>query len=493
MSKKGKVWLVGAGPSDAGLLTLKGKAVLENADVVIYDKLVGESILAWIPSSAKKINVGKSSGNHPVPQKEINQMLLKEALDGNHVVRLKGGDPFLFGRGGEELELLIEHRISFEVIPGITSAIAVSAYAGIPVTHRDYSSSLHIISAHKKKGSKEKIDYKKLAVLDGTLVFLMGVSVIEQICSELIQAGMDRNTPAAVIENGTTAQQRSVIGKLADLFELSEKEEIQTPAIIVVGKVCSLAKKFEWKNKRELNGVRVIVTRPRKQSSSLIAKLLEKGAEVVELPSIKTESLETLWEDSMEKVVKNYQWIVFASEAAVNSFFESMIENQVDIRSMSKIKFAVVGSATAKALEARGIRADYMPQEYNGKNLGEGLCSIAEKEEKFLIFTPFEKESPTAAILMKAGFFCRVIENYKTVYEKQSQIILRKKDYVAFTSASTVKGFVQSMSDYDFEKVNAVCIGTSTAKEALEYGMKVTVAKETTIDSLILAIKEASK
>ena len=241
MEKQGKVWLVGAGPSDAGLMTLKGKAVLEQADVVVYDALVSASVLAMIPEQAQTVYVGKRSGHHSVPQPQINQILLEQAQQGKRVVRLKGGDPFLFGRGGEELELLREHNIPFEVVPGITSAIAVPAYNGIPVTHRDYCSSVHIITAHSKQDGELNIPFPALCQLNGTLVFLMGVTSMERICRGLLQAGMDAQTPAAILQEGTSAAQRRVVATLSTLVERAQQEKIQAPAVLVIGKVCQLA------------------------------------------------------------------------------------------------------------------------------------------------------------------------------------------------------------------------------------------------------------
>ncbi|MEG0157501.1 MAG: uroporphyrinogen-III C-methyltransferase, partial [Anaerovoracaceae bacterium] len=234
MNNKGKVWLVGAGPGDGNLFTLKGKSVLDQADVVVYDKLVGQGVMAMVPDRARQIYVGKKAGYHQVPQEKINEILLEEALKGNKVVRLKGGDPFVFGRGGEELELLVRHEIPFEIVPGITSAVAVPAYNGIPVTHRDYCSSVHIITGHTKKEERAEIDFEALTRLEGTLIFLMGVASMEHICTQLMAAGMDKDMPAAVLENGTLSHQRRVVSTIEHLKEDAEKAKIGTPAIIVV-------------------------------------------------------------------------------------------------------------------------------------------------------------------------------------------------------------------------------------------------------------------
>jgi uroporphyrinogen III methyltransferase/synthase len=382
-SPLGKVWLVGAGPSDLGLFTLKGKRVLEQADVVVYDKLVGQGILSLMPRDAKKINVGKVAGNHPVPQEEINKILLREAQEGNRVVRLKGGDPFLFGRGGEELELLTEYGIPFEIVPGVTSAISVPAYNGIPVTHRDFCSSLHIITGHTKKSASADIDYQSLVKLNGTLVFLMGVAAMPSICQGLMEAGMDPDMPAAVLERGTTPHQRRVVSTLKDLVGESNKARIQTPAIIVVDKVCSLAEHFHWVEDRPLGHLKVLITRPKDRGSTLTAKLQELGAEVLEAPALETDMIENdpQIEEELERL-QDYQWLAFTSPYGVKAFFQKLGEMKKDIRDLKGLKIAAVGQTTRKAIEERGIMVDLMPKEYYGAALGEALAERILEEEK---------------------------------------------------------------------------------------------------------------
>lgn len=314
---KGKVWLVGAGPSDQELLTVKAVRLINEADVIVYDKLVGDGILSMIPTDVETINVGKVAGNHPVPQGEINEILLREAKKGKKVVRLKGGDPFVFGRGGEELELLVEHGIDFEIVPGITSAISVPAYNGIPVTHRDYISSFHVITGHTKSADEASVDYQSLVKLNGTLIFLMGIGSMAKICNGLMAAGMSKDMPAAVLEKGTTAHQRRVVSTVENLYDDSQKAEIKTPAIIIVGKVCSLADNFTWAEKRPLAGLKIAVTRPRDRSSKLANRLRSEGAEVVLMPAIKTEKISVELKD-----LKQYTWIGFTSPAGVDIFFE---------------------------------------------------------------------------------------------------------------------------------------------------------------------------
>jgi len=489
---EGKVWLVGAGPSDPGLLTIKGKDVLEQAEVVVYDQLVGQGILQMIPKSAKKINVGKYSGNHTVVQERINEILLEEALEGKRVVRLKGGDPFLFGRGGEELELLCEHGVPYEIVPGITSAISVPAYAGIPVTHRDFTSSLHIITGHRKKGCQESIDYKSLAALgETTLVFLMGVAALPDICRGLIEAGMDQTTPAAILERGTTSKQRNVIATIATLPEEATKQNIGTPGIIVVGKVCSLSQTFAWAEKRLLSGARVVVTRPKDKVSSLATKLYDLGAEVVMLSGTSVKPiLDNPQLIEVLNTIKDYKWILFGSEVAVDIFFDSLYQQQIDIRSLWNCHFGAVGPATHKAIEKRGIRVTYMPEKYYGTELGKGIAAMAQPEDNVLVLIPKETDSELANYLSTTNVHMKAVPVYEIIYEENEQICIEETDIVTFTSASTVRSFVKTMKDMDFHKVQAVCIGELTAKEAALYGMKITVAKEATIDSLIERVIE---
>ncbi|MDE7261756.1 MAG: uroporphyrinogen-III C-methyltransferase, partial [Oscillospiraceae bacterium] len=285
----GKVTLVGAGPGDPGLLTVKGLATLERAEVVVYDRLVSPAVLELIPDSARRIDVGKDAGHHPVPQDQINRILVEEALAGHSVVRLKGGDPFVFGRGGEELQTLAKAGVAFEEVPGVTSAIAAAAYGGIPVTHRDFASSLHIVTGHAREGAVLDIDFEALVRTKGTLVFLMGVTAMPAIVKGLLEAGMDANTPAAMVERGTLPGQRRCGATLGTLPEKAAEMGIRSPALIVVGGVCSLAQELCWFEKLPLHGKRVLVTRPRDRAGTLSGRLRALGAEVAEFPCIRTE------------------------------------------------------------------------------------------------------------------------------------------------------------------------------------------------------------
>ena len=495
--KKGKVWLVGAGPGDIGLFTLKGMEVLKAADVVVYDSLVGQGVLAKIPTEARLINVGKRADKHTMPQEGINQLLLEEALKGNRVVRLKGGDPFLFGRGGEELELLTENEIPYEIVPGVTSSIAVPAYNGIPVTHRDFCSSVHIITGHRRAGKKYDIDFKALTDTKGTLVFLMGIAALADICQGLLDAGMDPDMPAAVLQKGTTADQKRVVATVSTLKEEVERQGIETPAIIVVGKVCKLAAEFGWYEKLSLAGCKVLVTRPKGRSSRTADELRRRGAEVLELPSIRTVALDEqteLWQafDRMD----TYQWITFTSPTGAEIFFEEMFSRKKDIRCLSSLKVAAIGQGTAKVLEQRGILADLIPEVYDGDSLGEALAQTLHGGEKILIPRASKGNANLVRILEEHGAKVDDVPTYDTIYDKNPLIDVAAEitkggiDCVVFTSASTVKGFAESTGLSDYSNVTAACIGKQTKAAADSYGMKTYMASKATIDDLTTLVEQ---
>ena len=428
----GKVWLVGAGPGDRGLFTLKGLEVLQNAEVVVHDALIGDEVLTLIPENAVKINVGKRASHHRMEQDQINRTLLEQAQAGKRVVRLKGGDPFLFGRGGEELELLAENNIPFEVVPGVTSAFAVPAYNGIPVTHRDFTSSVHIITGHRraskgpdvsadkypaagtgtgtaaeKSGSagaatgtpEEKIgstgagpgdadslgiDYEALVRTHGTLIFLMGLSNLPAIMKGLLLAGIDPDLPAAVLERGTTARQKRVLATVSTLEQEAAGAQIQAPAIIVVGEVCRLADSFAWAEKRPLAGKKILLTRPKELISEMAVRLRRAGAEVLEMPAIETVPIEP--NPALDRKMaelragdKRPDWIIFTSPSGVRIFMERLLSEQ-DIRVLAGIKIAVIGEGSAKKLRTYGIRADFMPSVYDGETLGRELARKIRQE-----------------------------------------------------------------------------------------------------------------
>lgn len=513
--KSGKVWLVGAGVGDIGLFTKKGMDVLAQAEVVVFDALVSLELLALLPQNAELINAGKRSSNHLIPQEEINQILLEKALEGKRVVRLKGGDPFVFGRGGEELELLKKNQVPFEVVPGITSSIAVPAYNGIPVTHRDFTSSFHVITGHKKKNNTLDINFKALVELDATLVFLMGVSALETICNRLMEEGMDPDMPAAILEKGTTCRQRRVVATVKTLKQKADEGQIESPAVIVVGRVCELEQDFAWFEEKPLFGVQVMVTRPKSQISKLSQKMRTLGAQVIELPAIETVPVNGLPDqEAVEKLrssidaicqAKEDICLTFTSPQGVKHFFTQLKEMQIDMRSLlrnEKLTFAVIGQGTRKVLEEYNIFPEYMPQEYSGKALGELLCEQLDSSTCVYLFRAEQGAQEITSLLKEKQIPYVDVATYRTVY-KQGGPVMEKMvqafkenqiDYVTFTSASTVKGFVNSFAGIDFTEVRALCIGEQTAKEALKYGMKVRVSKEATMDSMVeLLVEENAK
>lgn len=493
----GKVWLVGAGPGDIGLFTMKGMEVLKNAEVVVYDSLVGQGVLSMIPDTVTAINVGKRAGNHTMPQEKINEVLLEQAQKGYRVVRLKGGDPFLFGRGGEELVLLKEHGIPYEVVPGVTSPLAVPAYNGIPVTHRDFCSSLHIITGHKKAGMEYDIDFEALVRTKGTLVFLMGVTALEDICNSLIKAGIDKEMPAAILQQGTTAGQKRIVATVSTLKAEVDRRGIETPAIIVVGKVCSLADDFAWYEELPLAGYKVLLTRPRDLISSTAGKLRAKGAEVLELPAIRTVPIEENKELEVALGnIRDYQWLVFTSPTGVKVFFSQMEKYGRDIRSLGAVQVAAIGEGTKKALKERGILADLMPEVYDGEALGHALAAKCGPKSHILIPRAEIGNAELVKILEATGAKVDDVPTYTTCHETQdiideaAELEAGRIDCAVFTSASTVRGFVNAVGEMDYSKIKAACIGKQTRAEADKYGMQTWMAEKAAMDSLVeLVIK----
>lgn len=538
LEEKGKVYLVGAGPSDEELLTVKAKRLIEEADVIVYDRLIGQSITLSLPHTAECIDVGKVSGNHTMKQEDINRLLLEKALEGKTVVRLKGGDPFLFGRGGEELELLSKNKVPFEVVPGVTSAIAVPAYNGIPVTHRDAVSSVHIITGHRKKKNKDifnnkknnnkdnnednlnsgalgngladadrseqeinDINYKALVEVGGTLVFLMGISELENICRGLIDAGMDTLMPAAVLENGTNPGQRRVIGSISTLPELAKQAHIGTPGIIVVGRVVEYSNEFEWYEKLPLFGCRILLTRPKEHMEEMAEKLRRLGAGVLSLPGIRTEAISNSDNEAFDYILSKAEtvdYLVFTSRVGVRTFFDAILSKGKDIRSFSRAKIAVIGRGSANELKRYGVLADLMPEIYDAEHLGKLIGEFCRDGDR--IFIPRAKKGSELLVKeitehKKAEIFD--IPIYETVYnddiynKNKSQLPdLEDVTLVVFTSASTVRSFVRiyGKEDYDYGSVRAVCIGEQTAASAREYGMQTYTAREATQEALIEVI-----
>ena len=534
----GKVWLVGAGPGDLGLFTIKGLEVLQNAEVVVYDALIGDAVLTLISDRAEKINVGKRAGNHRMTQEQINRTLLEQALAGKRVVRLKGGDPFLFGRGGEELELLVENNIPYEIVPGVTSAFAVPAYNGIPVTHRDFTSSVHIITGHRRSSADADsvgIDYEALVRTGGTLIFLMGLSTLPVIMRGLLNAGISPEIPAAVLERGTTAGQRRVLATVSTLEEETERARIKAPAIIVVGEVCRLAESFSWVEKLPLAGRKVLLTRPKELISGMAGRMRKMGAEVLEMPAIETVPiepnplLEDCFTDGLDDCIKKdpvgscdprktpgkIDWMVFTSPSGVRIFMDWFLSDH-DIRALAGIRFAVIGEGSAKKLRQYGIRHDFMPTIYDGETLGRELAQKIRmersgesgwSEEPKIPQTRVRVLIPRAAIgsrelveeLEKAGDIDILdIPTYTTEYVNRGIVDVREQiekgeiHYAVFTSASTVRGFSAVMKDADLSRIKAICIGRQTRAAARAQGMETRMAEKATLDALLDAVVQCA-
>lgn len=501
MKTTGKVWLAGAGPGDAGLLTVKAEMLCKKADVIVYDALVSTEILCWIPQEKEMIHVGKRAGKHSMPQEEINRLLVQKAREGKQVLRLKGGDPFLFGRGGEEAETLRAEHIPFEIIPGITSAFAAPAYAGIPVTHRDYVSSVHVVTAHPRKDGTSRIDFDALVKAGGTLVFLMGVSSIEFICRGLLRAGISPKLPAAVVESGTLACQRRVVSDIGHLQEEAAAAGIKAPAVILAGEVCGLADHLSWAEARPLAGRQFLITRPRKKSEELAICLRDLGAQALELPAIYTREIQH--NPELEAVLNEFAsegkeaWLVFTSAAGVSIFFDRMVRRGEDLRTLlcrkAAVKFAVIGKATGEELKKRGIRPDLMPEIYDAENLGRLLAKEVLPGSEIIVVRAEHGSPELLPPIQEAGLFVTDIPLYQTVQEIHETVKeqIRKElkdgktDAVIFTSASCVRGFVNEINLEDYTSIHALCIGKQTAAEAEKYGMQIFIPKEASTESMV--------
>ena len=490
----GTVTLVGAGPGDKELLTTAGAQAIAQADAVVYDRLVGEDILDLISPRAEKISVGKENHHHPVPQPEINQILVRLAREGKNVVRLKGGDCFLFGRGGEECEHLLANDVPFRVIPGVTSALAAPAFAGIPVTHRDFTLSVHIITAHARAGKELKIDFDSLVRLNGTLVFLMGLTALEQVTDGLLRAGMQPDMPAAVIENGARGTQRKVVTTLADLAGAVRAAGLQSPALIVVGRVCALSDALDWFTPLPLHGKTIVVTRPKARAGTLAARLRMLGANVIEAPCIETVEREDV-QPLAAALEHSHDWAVFTSPAGVPATVHALRKLGRDLRALWGCKIAAIGKGTADALAAYGLTADLIPAQYDGEHLADALLSAMPQGGSALLLRAAQGGQILPEKLSAAGICVTDVPLYDTVHrcdkadELCGLLAAGTIDAVTFTSVSTVEGFAEAIGA-DCTGFTAFCIGKQTADAAKRYYNNVKIAKNATIDDLVACIKE---
>ncbi len=497
---KGKVYLIGAGPGDSSLITVKGLKCIKNADVIVYDRLANDSLLEEARENCKFIYVGKEAKNHAKTQDEINEIIYREALDGNIVARLKGGDPYVFGRGGEEGEYLIKRDIPFETVPGVTSPIGGLAYAGIPITHRDYASSFHVITGHLKD-ENEELNWSSLAKLKGTLVFLMGVSNLKKICENLIENGKPEDTPVAIINWATTPYQRVVEGNLSNIYEKALEEKITPPSLIAVGEVVKLRKNLNFFDKKPLFGKTVVITRAKSQKKGSVSQLKELGAITYEFPTIKIDEISPNLElDEAIENIDRYTYIILTSKNGADIFFEKLFSLGYDSRRLGGLKIGAIGPKTGKAIEKYGIKPDIIPNEYVAEALAEELKSILNGKDRVLI--PRAK-SARPYLVEELSKLCKVdeVKIYDTLKEQcnpdELMEFLNDKEeiYFTFTSPSTFNNFVEILGDRSKDvlgKGKIVSIGPITSKTIKQNGYKVySEAEKYTVDGIMdILLKE---
>jgi uroporphyrinogen III methyltransferase/synthase len=507
--RAGVVYLVGAGPGDPGLMTARSLELIGAAETIFYDRLIPPGALDGAPADAELIYVGKQPGVPSVPQEEIGERLIEAARAGRSVVRLKGGDPFVFGRGGEEGEALREAGVEFEVVPGVTAGVAATAYAGIPVTHRDDASAVAFVTGHEDPDKPESaLDWEALARFPGTLVFYMGVRRLPENAAALIDAGRDPAQPAAAIERGTMEGQRTVVATLGTIAEAVQREEVGAPALIVVGPVAARRKKLGWLERRPLHGCRVVVTRARAQASGLAATLRELGAEVVELPAIRVEPrLET---DEVRRAVANireYSLVCVTSPNGAKLLFEALSADDRteggggkgpdggpprDARALAGATVAAIGPGTARTLAAHGIAADVVPERFVAEALVEALAGVEVAGRRVLVARAAEARDVLPEALRERGAEVDVVALYETVREQPDPGAVEAAqgaDYVTFTSSSTVANLTEALGDRFPADARVVSIGPVTSEAARAAGLTVDVeAERHDIDGLLAAL-----
>ncbi len=498
MGEIGKVYIIGAGPGDPGLITLRGAACIGKADVIIYDHLVSPEILRHAAGKARRIYAGKQGGDHTLSQQQINRLLVEEAGRGNIVARLKGGDPLIFGRGGEEAEVLREQGIPFEIVPGVTSAVAVPAYAGIPLTHRNHTSTVAFVTGHEDPTKETSdIDWAALARI-GTLVFLMGIKNLPAITENLIRCGKPSETPAALIRRGTTAEQETLTGTLREIAQKAVERHFPPPAVLVVGSVAGLREKMNWFETMPLFGRGVVITRPEAQAETFADLLRAQGANVIPFPVIRVAPPES-WSplDLALDRLETYHWILFTSANGVSSFFRRLRERDRDVRDLKGIRIATIGPATASAVERLGIRVDLVPEEF----ISEGVVRVFSRENlkgcRILLPRAEEARDVIPAGLEKMGAKIDVVTVYRTLRSDRDAAELLpllsrgKVDVITFTSPSTVTHFLGIMGPgFRLPAGSRIaCIGPVTADAARKAGLTVDILQERfTIPGLVDAI-----
>jgi len=501
------VYLVGAGPGDIGLLTLRGAELLGRADVVVYDALVNPDLLRLAPRTAEIIFGGKRSKDHAIPQDELNQLLVAKAKEGKTVVRLKGGDPYIFGRGGEEAEELAAANIPFEVVPGISSVFAAPNYAGVPLTHREHCSSFTVITGHEDPTKEVSgVDWGLIAKTPGTKVILMGAGRIRRIAELLVAHGMSPETPVAMIQWGTTGRQQSIEATLADVADAAARAKLLAPTVTVIGDVVKLRSKLNWFESRSLFGQRIVVTRTREQASQLSRQLLERGAEVLEIPTIKIVP-PTKHEEIVEALsgLNAYDWLIFTSPNGVTSFFDYFFKAFQDLRDIGGVRIAAVGPATAAKLRELHLQVDLMPDEYVASKIAQALAEYESIDNLRILLLRAEVANPELPKLLEdKGAIVDDIAWYQTVPETEdltgaaAKLLEEGADWITFASSSTVENF-HARFDLPallkkFPQIKTASIGPETSKALFALGLKPTVEARThTIEVLVKALEDASK
>ncbi|OAA94748.1 uroporphyrinogen-III C-methyltransferase [Clostridium coskatii] len=483
----GKVYLIGAGPGDEELITLKAVRKLSECTAVMYDRLAGPGILKYVNEDCEIYYCGKEPGCHYKNQDEINNMLVELAKKGHVVGRIKGGDPYVFGRGGEEALALLKENIEFEVIPGITSPISALNYAGIPVTHRKVARSFHIFTG--KTAEKLDINWKAAAKIGGTLIFLMGFRNLEVICSKLKENGMDENTPCAVVMRGTTSKQKKVVGKIKDIKEKAEEAGLTSPCIIVIGDVIKFNEQLDWYEKKPLFGKNVCITRSKAQSREMREKLLDLGAQVTEIHSIEIKYTSENIKEYLGKLPE-YDYIIFTSVNGVNSFFERLLTENYDIRNI-KGKFAAIGPATERAIKSKGIIPEIVAEKFVAESLHDKMKGFIKKGDK--VFIPRSKNARPylAEALREEG--CMVDECY--TYETIAGSLTDKNcfndvDTVIFTSPTTVRNMIELVGLSAIKEKQVISIGPITGKELKKHDIDYEMSEEYTTDGVIKRLLE---
>jgi uroporphyrinogen III methyltransferase/synthase len=481
-STSGTVFLVGAGPGDPRLVTKRALELIARADVIVHDRLVPAQLLREAKPDAELVYAGKEPGGHSIGQAEINGLLVERAREGKLVVRLKGGDPFVFGRGGEEAEALAEANIPFEVVPGVTAGIAAPAYAGIPVTHRDRASAVAFVTGHEDPGKDgSALDWDALAAFPGTLVFYMGVRNLDALAEVLIERGRPAAEPAAVVERGSLPGQRTVVGPLGSIAELAAAGGLKAPAITVIGPVATLRERLAWLERTPLYGRTVVVTRARAQASSLVERLVELGADVIEAPAIRIEPREAdpHVSEAIGRVAgSEYDIVCLTSPNGARLLLDAIAERGLDARALAGTTIAAIGPGTADALRERGLRADVVPGRSIAEELAAALIDRGVDGKRVLVARAADARDVLPDSLTKAGAEVDVVALYDTVHERIDREQLdrvNEADYVTFTSSSTVRRFVEAIGGVERwpARVRVVSIGPVTTQTASELGLHV--------------------